>query len=150
MILEKLPTNDSKNDQQSSNFNRSKNTGGHPSISFRRKESSENQIKELFITSPMVSSPDFDKQHNLKSADNKDNLFCSNYYKWNNYLIDTSSDILSPNSDISSVPRVSASKINALDSNQNNVVDPNLNYKMVIIFIRSLTNFMKSCKIEKL
>ena len=50
-------------------------------MSFRRKESSENQIKELFITSPMVSSPDFDKQDNCRGVDNKENF---SYSKFNN------------------------------------------------------------------
>ena len=40
----------------------SKSTVKNPSMSFRQnKESSENQIKLMFETSPMLSSPDFDK-----------------------------------------------------------------------------------------
>ena len=53
-------------------------------MSFRRKESSENQIKELFITSPMVSSPDFDKQDNCRGVDNKENF---SYSKFKNKTI---------------------------------------------------------------
>ena len=114
-------------------------------MSFRRKESSENQIKELFITSPMVSSPDFDKQDNCRGVDNKENF---SYSKFNNkiQLLDTSSDKLSQNSDISSIPRVSASKVNASDCHPKSF-DPILNYKIVMILIRSLVTFVKSCKL---
>jgi hypothetical protein len=43
-------------------------------VSFQIKDKSESHIKELFNTSPMISSPDFDKNNSCKLFDNNDEV----------------------------------------------------------------------------